>query len=75
MKEEVQDHQYEDRDAQQPTNEILAHDDVSLTLMNGDVSPDRSGRRYRETRSGMNEADADADPVKDQLRISWPCAS
>jgi hypothetical protein len=30
MKEEVQDHQYEDRHAQQPTDEILAHDDVSL---------------------------------------------
>jgi hypothetical protein len=29
MKEEVQDHQYEDRHAQQPTDEILAHDDVS----------------------------------------------
>jgi hypothetical protein len=30
VKEEVQDHQYDDRHAQQPTDEILAHDDVSL---------------------------------------------
>jgi hypothetical protein len=29
VKKEVQDHQYEDRHAQQPTDEILAHDDVS----------------------------------------------
>jgi hypothetical protein len=29
MKEEVQDHQYEDWHAQQPTDEILSHDDVS----------------------------------------------
>jgi hypothetical protein len=29
MEEEVQDHQYEDRDAQQPTDEIFSHDDVS----------------------------------------------
>src|ERR1700748_2599232 len=32
VKEEVQDHQYEDRDAQQPTDEILAHDDVSWNV-------------------------------------------
>jgi hypothetical protein len=29
VKEEVQDDQDEDRNAQQPANEILAHDDVS----------------------------------------------
>jgi hypothetical protein len=29
MEEEVEDHQYEDRNTQKPTDEILAHDDVS----------------------------------------------
>jgi hypothetical protein len=42
VKEEVQDHQYEDRHAQQPTDEILAHDDVSWNM-------EATNRRIRST--------------------------